>query len=170
MSSYVETAARGWTARLPWRNRKAAFEALPGEQRIPFLVDPDHGRRSGLSRVRAAAFLCALAAVFALLSLSAPPARTLDAVAVGAVGISAFAVAMVLWLRAGAVGRARLAVLSIGALTLSGLAISIATAPRAGSISRIDLGREQWLLIIGTFLIGAFTIRHLVGRLQEAVA
>ena len=37
------------------------------------------------------------------------------------------------------------------------------------AFARVDLSREQWALILGAFLVAAFTIRHLVGQLRAAV-
>jgi diguanylate cyclase (GGDEF)-like protein len=71
--------------------------------------------------------------------------------------------------RARRLTRVRLSVLALAALCLGALAIAMLTSPREATVPRPDLGREQWAMILGAFLVAAFTIRHLVGRLQEAV-
>jgi diguanylate cyclase (GGDEF)-like protein len=156
--------------RLPSLGRSSRAALLPGEQRIPEVWAHQQKPFRRLARIRGAAALCALGAAFALLSLSAPPTRPLDALAIGAVSIAAFAVACTLWVRAGASSRMRVGVLLFGAAMLTLLAIGLATAPRAGAVPRIDLDRRQWLLTLGGFVIAAYTIRRLVVELHEAVA
>ncbi len=66
--------------------------------------------------------------------------------------------------------RIRISVLALGAMCLGALAIGMLTSPNAtASAQRVDLGRAQWAMIIGSFTLAAFTIRHLVTRLREAV-
>jgi diguanylate cyclase len=114
MSTYVDAQSRRGN-RLPWRSRGVTVEMLPGEQRLPFVVEPPAKSRR-LTRVR-------------------------------------------------------LGVLALGALSLGALAIGMLTSARErASVPRVDLSREQWAMILGSFTVAAFTIRHLVGRLQEAVA
>jgi diguanylate cyclase (GGDEF)-like protein len=151
-------------------HRSSAAALLPGEQRIPLVWEHQQKPRRRLVRARAGATLCALGAVFALLSLSAPPTRPLDALAIGAVSIAAFAVACTLWVRAGVASRTRVAILAFGAAMLTLLAVGLATAPRSGAVPRIDLDRQQWLLTLGGFMVAALTIRRLVSELHEAVS
>ncbi|HZS16292.1 MAG TPA: bifunctional diguanylate cyclase/phosphodiesterase [Candidatus Dormibacteraeota bacterium] len=72
--------------------------------------------------------------------------------------------------RARRFNRVRLSVLALAALCLGALAIGMLTTPHQSAFSRVDLSREQWAMIIGAFTVAALTIRHLVARLQEAVA
>jgi diguanylate cyclase len=153
-------------------NRRESATALliPGESRLPLVWEQQQGPHRRLARARAAATLCALGAVFALLSLSAPPTRPLDALAIGAVAVAAFAVACTLWVRAGAASRARLGILVFGGGMLTVLAVGLATAPRQGAVGSVDLDRQQWLLTLAGFMVAAFTIRRLVVELHDAVA
>lgn len=167
MSAHAATRRLTWLPRM--RRSVAGVALLPGEQRIPLVWQGQRARRR-LERVRAAATLCALGAAFALLSLSAPPTRPLDALAIGAVSIAAFAVACTLWVRAGVASRTRIGILVFGAALLTILAVGLATAPHAGAVPRIDLDRRQWLLTLGGFMVAAYTIRRLVVELHDAVA
>lgn len=73
--------------------------------------------------------------------------------------------------RARRISRIRLGVLALGAMCLGALAIGMITSPNAAATSqRVNLGRAQWAMIIGAFTVAAFTIRHLVVRLRDAVA
>jgi diguanylate cyclase (GGDEF)-like protein len=168
VSAYLQAAPRR-RFRLPWRAR-AAVEMLPGEQSLPSILDAQQRPRRRLARVRGLAALFGLGGLFSLLSLSAPPSRPLDTLAIGAVGISALAVAMAMWARAGTLGRTRLVILALGAAMLTALGVGLATAPRAGAVPRLNIDREQWLLTLAGFLVAVFTIRHLVAQLALARA
>jgi diguanylate cyclase (GGDEF)-like protein len=63
----------------------------------------------------------------------------------------------------------RLSVLALAAMCLGALAIGMLTTRNQTAFARVDLSREQWALILGAFLVAAFTIRHLVGQLRAAV-
>ncbi|HEV7680027.1 MAG TPA: bifunctional diguanylate cyclase/phosphodiesterase [Candidatus Dormibacteraeota bacterium] len=169
MSAFVEAAPRR-RSRLPWRGHAPTAPMFPGEMQLPLLWEAQQRPRQRLARVRGLAALFGLGGLFALLSLSAPPSRPLDTLAIGAVGISALAVAMAMWARAGTLGRTRLVILAVGAAMLTALAVGLATSPRAGAQPRINIDREQWLLTLAGFLVAVFTIRHLVAQLQLARA
>jgi len=168
------SAAGAQARRLPrilGLGQRDAVTPLPGETtRTPQVWDWQRRPQRRLARARAVATLCALGAVFALLSLSAPPTRPLDALAIGAVAVAAFAVACTLWVRAGATSGARLGILLFGGGMLAVLAVGLAMAPRAGAVGSVDLNRQQWLLTLAGFMIAAFTIRRLVVELRDAVA
>ena len=164
------TTAPRRTSRLFGRRVHVAAGIIPGESRLPQQWERQQRPHRELARVRAAASLIALGALFALLSLSAPPTRPLDALAIGAVAVAAFAVSGTLWVRAGNARGARLGILVFGGLLLTVLAVGLASAPSAGAVSVIDLDRRQWLLTLGGFMVAAFTIRRLVVELRDAVA
>jgi diguanylate cyclase len=166
------TTANRRTPRLPrlfGRRDHLAAVTIPGESRLPQVWERQLMPQRRLSRARAAATLCGLGALFALLSLSAPPTRPLDALAIGAVAVAAFAVSCTLWVRAGAARGTRLGILVFGGLLLTVLAVGLAMAPRQGAVNAIDLDRNQWLLTLAGFMVAAFTIRRLVVELRDAV-
>lgn len=169
MSAQAAAATPRRTLRFFGRGRITAT-ALPGESLPQHVLQLRERPRRHLARVRSAASLCGLGAVFALLSLTAPPTRPLDGLAIGAVAVAAFAVSCTLWVRAGKASGVRLAILIFGGAMLTVLAIGLAMAPHSGATGVVDLNREQWLLTLGGFVIAAFTIRRLVSELQDAVA
>ena len=169
MSSYAGATPRR-LPRLFGRRHAMAAVAIPGETPLPPAWEQQRRPQRRMARARAAATLSGLGALFALLSLSAPPTRPLDALAIGAVAVAAFAVSCTLWVRAGAGGRTRLGILVFGAGMLTVLAVGLAAAPRAGAVNAIDLDRQQWLLTLAGFMVAAFVIRRLVVELRDAVA
>jgi diguanylate cyclase (GGDEF)-like protein len=66
--------------------------------------------------------------------------------------------------------RTLVALLLLGAALLTMLAAGLATAPRSGAVPRIDLGRREWLLSLGGFIVAALTICRLVVELRRAEA
>ena len=153
---------------LPWLRHGGLGPGLPGEERVPFTLGARPRQRR--DRMRNAAYLCLLGATFSVLSLSAPPTRPLDALAIGAVAVAAFAVAAALWARVERAGSARLGILAVGAVMLTALAVGLAAAPARGAVTTIDLDRSQWLLTLGGFMIAVYTIRRLVVELHNANA
>ena len=159
----VEIARGGLT-------RRISVAVLPGERAHngPVPAAPPVPRRLA-DALQWVAYICGLSGVFALLSLSVPPRRWLDVVALICLGGVSVGVSGVLWLRASSGRMVQTVPLALGCLGLAAATVYLASNPPSGAGLVVHLRRTEWLLILAVLVLPAVAIRRLVTELRRRV-
>jgi diguanylate cyclase (GGDEF)-like protein len=113
------------------------------------------------------AYVSGLGGTFAVLSLTVPPARQLEALGVELIAIASCAVASVLWLRAARLQKGMAVMLMAGCVVVSVVAVVLASNPPSGAYIDLRITRREWLMLLGSFMIAAIAIRRLVTELRD---
>ena len=138
---------------------------LPGER--PSALPAHRGRTRTSMLAQWVAYLSGLGGVFAVLSLTVPPERQLEALGVELIAIASCAVASVLWLRAARLQKGMAVMLMTGCGVVSTVAVVLASNPPSGAYIDLRITRREWLMLLGSFMIAAIAIRRLVTELRD---